>query len=61
MQFFEKKKKMGNVRKHRDIKFVTTQRRRNDLVSEPNYHTVKCFTDNLLATEVRKRKYLRIN
>ena len=52
---------MGNVRKHRDIKFVTTQRRRNDLVSEPNYHTVKCFTDNLLATEVRKRKYLRIN
>ena len=31
MQFYEKKKK-GNVRKHRDIKFVTTQRRRNDLV-----------------------------
>ena len=29
---------MGNVRQHRDIKLVTTQRRRNYLVSEPNYH-----------------------
>ena len=30
-------KAMGNVRKHRDIKLVTTERRRNYLVSEPNY------------------------
>ena len=34
-------KTMENVRKHRDIKLVTTDRRRNPLVSEPNYHTTK--------------------
>ena len=36
-------KTMENVRKHRNIKHVTTERRRNYLVSEPNYHTVKIF------------------
>ena len=35
---------MENVREHRDIKLVTTERRRNCLVSEPNYHTTKSFT-----------------
>ena len=45
---------MENVRKHRDIKLVTTQKRRHYLVSEPNYHTTKIFTENLLATEMRK-------
>ena len=44
-----------NVRKHRDIQFVTTERRRNYLVSEPNYHTTKCFRDNLLAIEMIKK------
>ena len=34
-------KTMENVRKHRDIKLVTTDNRRNQLVSEPNYHTTK--------------------
>ena len=34
-------KTMENVRKHRDIKLVTTDKRRNQLVSEPNYHTTK--------------------
>ena len=34
-------KTMENVRKHRDIKLVTTDERRNKLVSEPNYHTTK--------------------
>ena len=34
-------KTMENVRKHRDIKLVTTDKRRNYLVSEPNYHTTK--------------------
>ena len=38
-----------NVRKYRNIKLVTTERRRNYLVSEPNYHTTKFFTENLLA------------
>ena len=35
---------MENVRKHRDIKLVSTERRRNYLVSEPNYHTTMFFT-----------------
>ena len=34
---------MENVRKHRDIKFITTERKRNYLVSEPNYHTTNIF------------------
>ena len=34
-------KTMENVRKHRDIKLVTTDKRRNQLVSEPNYHIKK--------------------
>ena len=38
---------MENVRKHRDIKLVTTDKRRNQLVSEPNYHAIKCFSENL--------------
>ena len=33
-------KPMENVRKHRDIKLVTTNKRRNKLVSEPNYHAI---------------------
>ena len=37
-------KAMENVRKHRDIKLVTTNRKRNQLVSEPNYHTTKYFS-----------------
>ena len=39
-------KTMENVRKHRDIKLVTKERRRNYLVSEANYHTTKFFTEN---------------
>ena len=38
-------KTMENVRKHRDIKLVTTDNRRNQLVSEPNYHTTKWFLE----------------
>ena len=34
-------KTMENVKKHRDIKLVTTDKKRNILVSEPNYHTTK--------------------
>ena len=34
-------KTMENVRKHRDIKLVTTDKRRNQLVSKPNYYTKK--------------------
>ena len=45
---------MENVEKHRDIKLVTTERRRNYLVSVANYYTTKLFTENLLAIEIKK-------
>ena len=41
------------MRKQRDIKLVTTERRGNYLVSEPNYHTTKFFRENLLELEVK--------
>ena len=44
-----------NVRKHRDIKLVPTERRRNYLVSEASYHTTKFFTENLLAIEMKQK------
>ena len=44
---------MENVRKHRNIKLVTTERRRNYLVSEPNYQNTVLFTEILLATEMK--------
>ena len=49
-------KTMENVRKHRDIKLVTTDKRRNQLASEPNYYTTKYFSENLLAIEMKKKK-----
>ena len=49
-------KTMENVRKHRDIKLVTTEEKRSKLVSEPNYHTTKYFSENLLAIEMKKTK-----
>ena len=47
---------MENVKKHRDIKLVTTDKRRNQLASEPNYHTIKCFSENLMAIEMKTKK-----
>ena len=47
-------KTMENVKKYRDIKLVTTEMCRNCLVSEPNYHTKKLFTENLLAIGMKK-------
>ena len=49
-------KTMENVRKHRDIKLVRTDKRRNRLVSEPNYHTEKWFSEKLLAIKMKKTK-----
>ena len=37
-------KAMENVREHRDVELVTTKRRRNYLMSEPDYHSTKFFT-----------------
>ena len=51
-------KTMENVRKHRGIKLVTTENRRNNLVSEPNYHATKFFTESFLAIELRKTEVL---
>ena len=42
-------KTMENMRKHRDINLVTPERRRNYLVTEPNYHTTNFFTESLLV------------
>ena len=49
-------KTMENIRKNRDIKFVTTDKRRNRLVSEPNYHRTRWFSEKLLAIEMKKTK-----
>ena len=45
-------KTMENGRKYRDIKLATTERKRNYLVSELNYHATKFFIENLLAKEI---------
>ena len=45
---------MENVRKYKDIKLVATERRRNYLVSKPNYHATKFFRENVLAIEIKK-------
>ena len=47
---------MENIRKHRDIKLVTTDKKRCKLVSEPNYHTMNLISENLWIIEMKKRK-----
>ena len=49
-------KTMENVRKHEDIKLVTTDKRRNQLVPEPNYHTAKWSSKCLLANKNEENK-----
>ena len=49
-------KTIENLRKHRDIKLVTTDEKRSKLISEPNYHTIKRFSENLLSIEMKKTK-----
>ena len=49
-------KLMENVRKHRVIKLVITEEKRIKLVSEPNYHTTKHFSKDLLAIEMKNTK-----
>ena len=50
-------KTTNNVTKYKKVKLLTTWRRRNYLVSEPNYHTTKFFTENLLALEVKLSQF----
>ena len=53
--FFSLCKDHDNVWKYRDIKLVATERR------EPNYHTTKFFTENVLAIQMRKTQLLTNN
>ena len=54
------RKTMENARKYRKTKLLTTERRKNYLVSDPNRHTIKLFTENVLAIEMRKTRILII-
>ena len=47
---------MENVRKSRDIKLVTADKKRNQLEFKPDYYTTKCFSEGLLAIEMNKIK-----
>ena len=49
-------KTMENITKHRDIKLVTTDKRKNQLASESNSHTTKYFLENLMAIKKKKTK-----
>ena len=49
-------KTMENVRNYRDIKLVTSEKRKKRLVSEPNYHPHKNFSDSLMTKEMKKTK-----
>ena len=49
-------KTMKNVRKHRDIKLVTTDKKRNKLVSEPNYDTMNYISEDLSIIEMNKTR-----
>ena len=49
-------KTMENIRKRRDIKLVTTNKRRSKLVSEPNYHTMNYISENLSIIEMNKTR-----
>ena len=46
-------KTMGNIRKHRDIKLVSTDKKRNKLVSEPNYYTINYISEDLSIIEIK--------
>ena len=48
------RKTMENVRNHRDIRLVTSDKRRKRFVSEPNYHSHKKFPNHLMALEMKK-------
>ena len=55
MQFLER---LWKMLENRDIKLVATERRRNYLMPEPNYHTAKFVTENLIVIEIKKTEIL---
>ena len=54
-------KTMENVRNHRDIKLVTSDKKRKRLVSEPNYHSHKKYSEHLMAIEMKKTRVKMIS
>ena len=52
------RKAMENMRKHRDMKLVTTERRKKYLVSEPNYDTINFFIESVLVKEMKKTEII---
>ena len=52
------RKIMENIRKHKDINLVTTEARRNVLITEPNYKTTNFLSKNLLGIEMRRTKMI---
>ena len=53
-------KTMENVRNHRDIKLITTDKRRKRLVSEPNYHSHRKFSEHLMTIEMKKTRLKKV-
>ena len=51
-------KTMENVKKHKDMKLAKADKRRNELVLEPNHNTTKHFSENVLAIEIKKTKVI---
>ena len=49
-------KTMENIKKHRDIKLVATDKKRSKLVSEPNYHTMNYISEDLSIIEMNKSR-----
>ena len=56
MDYVRKCIMLENVRKHRDIKLVTTNKKRSELVPEPNYHTMNYISKDLSIIEMKKSK-----
>ena len=52
-------KTMENIRNHRDIKLVTSDKRRKRLVSEPNYYSHKKISEHLMAIEMKRVKMIK--
>ena len=49
-------KTMENIRKHRNIRLITTDKKRNKLVSEPNYHTMNYISEDLSIIGMNKTR-----
>ena len=49
-------KRIENIRKHRYIRLVTTDKKGNKLFSELNYHAMSYISEDLSITEMNKTK-----